>query len=115
MRNYVPVEHKRFVEIIEDNSKVRETVKASNDSMLREAYNACIDAVLEFRNAHIKIITQYIINARNKIQDNGSHEIIQRQQSLPASFHTLNEMGTGGTGIMPFLKAVRDTTVKHRL
>ncbi|MCS7209756.1 MAG: indoleamine 2,3-dioxygenase, partial [Fimbriimonadales bacterium] len=97
MRLYMPPAHRRFLEAVETRSKVRQTVLASGDATLRDAYNACVEGVQRFRTLHLEYAAQYIYKQQAKDPKN------------PTS------VGTGGTPFMKYLKKHRDESKAHRL
>lgn len=100
MRSYMPPDHRRFVEAIENPpKKLRDLVFSSKQERLQTAYNECLAAMVDFRVYHIQIVTKYIVQASSKAQ-----------QDEGKRFESLDKKGTGGTSIMPFLKTLRDDT-----
>nr|KAG5704892.1 hypothetical protein BaRGS_003875 [Batillaria attramentaria] len=100
MRSYMPPDHCRFVEAIENQpKKLRDFVFSSKNKELQTVYNACVSAIVDFRSYHIQIVTKYIVQASAKAK-----------QAEGKRFESLDKKGTGGTSIMPFLKTLRDDT-----
>ncbi|XP_007910616.1 indoleamine 2,3-dioxygenase 1 [Callorhinchus milii] len=109
MRDYMPPSHKALIQIIASGPSVREYIVSKGSPALRETYNNCVAALVDLRNHHITVVTRYIsITAAKakaeKAKQTGSAHVLQRAPSA------LEERGTGGSGIMCFLKNVRDTT-----
>uniref|UniRef100_A0A2C9LC41 Indoleamine 2,3-dioxygenase n=1 Tax=Biomphalaria glabrata TaxID=6526 RepID=A0A2C9LC41_BIOGL len=100
MRNYMPPEHKRFVEYLENRPYgLRNLVESSTNDVLKSSYNNCITALVQMRTYHIHIVSKYII-----VASKGMNE---------GNYKSLDSKGTGGTSVMPFLKDVRaDTETK---
>ncbi|MFK7925197.1 MAG: hypothetical protein AB8H47_24795 [Bacteroidia bacterium] len=86
MRDYMPPVHARFVAALEQEQIITKVSKL--DSTLAKARQACIEAIVAFRNEHLKIMVEYII--------------------APAKGKDI--MGTGGTHPSRFLKSVRDAS-----
>ena len=86
MRDYMPRVHARFVEALEQEQIIAKVSKL--DSSIAKARQACIEAIVTFRNEHLKIMAEYII--------------------LPAKGKDI--IGTGGTHPSRFLKSVRDAS-----
>ena len=97
MRDYMPQEHRMFIETLERGPSVREYVLAhgTDRPALRENYNACIHWITEFRTKHLEYAARYI------------HQQSQRDPDNPTT------VGTGGTPFMPYLKKHRDETLEH--
>ena len=96
MRSYMPRHHRAFLSHLEANPRpLRPLVLSLADPKLTEAYNAAVLSLKEFRDAHMKIISLYIVSPSTK-----SHK---EQLEEPLK-------GTGGTELVKFLKGVRDHT-----
>ncbi|KAJ5443790.1 Indoleamine 2-3-dioxygenase [Penicillium daleae] len=118
MRNYMPAPHKRFLETLSALSNIRSYVTSTQaESPLKEAYNAAVLTLSSFRDAHIQIVSRYIIMpARNNVPvDQRTTEKVNLA-TASAQIKGLNETnptglyGTGGTSLIPFLKQTRDAT-----
>jgi indoleamine 2,3-dioxygenase len=86
MRSFMPRDHARFVADLEKEGLI--PLFCQQSEALQEARAACIEAMLGFRNEHLKIVAQYIVGPAK------GAEVV----------------GTGGTSPMRFLKSVRDAT-----
>ena len=94
MRDYMPPAHRGFVEAVEAASSVRDYVQRRGAvAALRDAYNACVNLVHRFRATHLEYAAAYI------------HKQGRTSHANP------NDVGTGGTPFMPYLKKHRDETV----
>ncbi len=92
MRNYMPPAHRRFLERVENESKVRSRVEQNRShGPLVEAYNNCFDELYAFRAKHLEYASSYI-----------------HKQSLRSNNSTT--VGTGGTPFMSYLAKHRDET-----
>ncbi|KAJ5364503.1 Indoleamine 2-3-dioxygenase [Penicillium cataractarum] len=118
MRNYMPAPHKRFLETLSALSNVRSYVTSTQaESPLKEAYNAAVLTLSAFRDAHIQIVSRYIIMpARSNVPvETGSTDKVNLA-TASAQIKGLSETnptglyGTGGTSLIPFLKQTRDAT-----
>ncbi|SVB16154.1 uncharacterized protein METZ01_LOCUS169008 [marine metagenome] len=98
MREYMPPEHRQFIEKVETTSKVKELVDQSRN--LKDSYNACLEQIRAFRALHLKYAGAYI------------HK--QSQQKNPFGSGGSTIRGTGGTPFMSYLKKHRDETEKHK-
>ncbi|KAG6932201.1 indoleamine 2,3-dioxygenase 2 [Chelydra serpentina] len=100
MRDYMPPHHRAFIEEIQSAPSLKQHILASGNEKLRIAYNQCASALADLRTYHIAIVTKYITTA-------AANAKASLQIKPPSS---LQERGTGGSGILSFLKSVRDTT-----
>jgi indoleamine 2,3-dioxygenase len=96
MRDYMPPAHRAFLGAIENGPSIRQIVlgRADGNAALRDAYNACVALVEQFRAKHLEYAATYI------------HK--QAQQGYNSSHY-----GTGGTPFMAYLKKHRDETGRH--
>lgn len=110
MRDYMPPHHRAFIEEIHSAPSLKQHILSAGNEKLRIAYNQCVSALVDLRTYHIAIVTKYITtaaaNAKAK-KGKPSHWAGSLQINPPSS---LQERGTGGSGILSFLKSVRDTT-----
>ncbi len=93
VRDYMPRPHRAFVEAVEASSRLRERAAAGAPA-LRDAYNAALDHLTRFREAHMALARDYILRPAG-----------------PATDPT----GTGGTALTSFLRGAQDTTAGARL
>jgi len=98
MRNYMPPEHRNFIENIENTSQVRSLVDRS--SAMKNAYNSCLEQLRIFRSLHLNYADTYI------------HQ--QAQMSNPIGRGGSTIIGTGGTPFMSYLKKHRDETANQK-
>jgi len=98
MRHYMPDEHRDFIETVENGENIRAFIQRnSNKSQaLVTIYNACIEALYQFRSTHLKYAADYI---QKQTQTTGNPTGI----------------GTGGTPFMKYLKKHKDETLLYRL
>ncbi|KID77655.1 Indoleamine 2,3-dioxygenase [Metarhizium guizhouense ARSEF 977] len=92
MKEYMPAEHRRFLEQVERQRTIREVVMslpAVHD--IRAAYDAAIDSMYDLRSKHLSVVARYI--------------------SVPSSKSRSERVaGTGGTFLNSFLRQARDNT-----
>ncbi len=89
---YRPPGHRRFIDDLRSESRLRDFVIKSSDAELSRAYNANVQAVADFRSRHLEYAASYI-----------------NKQSRNAAGND-TEVGTGGTPFMKYLKKHRDET-----
>ena len=101
----MPGLHRDYLEYL-DNSPRQLRDVAKQSAALREPYNATVKALKKFRDAHIRIVCLYIVNAsRAQCPMMAS---IARQQGQEVGNGPAR--GTGGTELATLLKAGRDAT-----
>ncbi|KIJ10764.1 indoleamine 2,3-dioxygenase [Paxillus involutus ATCC 200175] len=105
MQIYMPRHHRNFLRHLSANPRPVRSLVMQGDPKLVESYNDAVRAVKEFRDAHFRIVTIYIIGpasrerqARREEEESGS---VENRPPLK---------GTGGTHLAQFLKGVRDKT-----
>ena len=89
---YRPPAHRNFIDDIRKESQLRDFVTTTAHKGLTTAYNANIQAVADFRSRHLEYAASYI-NKQGKTNSGND-----------------NEVGTGGTPFMRYLKKHRDET-----
>lgn len=99
MRDYMPPKHRAFIEAIEAGPSIRQFVLRYRETFprLREAYNAAIDGVAQFRATHLEYAHNYIVK-----QSKGGP-------------HNPRDVGTGGTPLVAYLSKHREETRAHRI
>uniref|UniRef100_A0A8C1LWC7 Indoleamine 2,3-dioxygenase 1 n=1 Tax=Cyprinus carpio TaxID=7962 RepID=A0A8C1LWC7_CYPCA len=112
MRDYMPPSHKQFIETISSRPSLHSFVLQQADEHLTHTFEQCVARLVDFRNYHIIIVTRYITIPASRAKQlrankQGLAEELDAIRSAPTA---LEERGTGGSGIMTFLKTVRDET-----
>lgn len=101
MRQYMPKQHRQFLQSLERVANIRDYVVSSGNSSLITAYDACLACLRGFRTRHIQIVTRYItIPSREQADSSGKVGLARSS----------GEVGTGGTTLLPFLRQLRDET-----
>ncbi|KAM6221044.1 indoleamine 2,3-dioxygenase 1 [Rhynchocyon petersi] len=98
MRAYMPPAHRRFLVSLEEGPSLREFVSSVGDTDLKAVYNECVNALVNLREYHLKVVQKYIITPSRE----------KRKESENSSEST--NKGTGGTDLMYFLTTVKNTT-----
>ncbi|XP_049906909.1 indoleamine 2,3-dioxygenase 1 isoform X2 [Epinephelus moara] len=110
MRNYMPPAHKQLIRDISLQPSLKSFVLQQASEQLNQAYQYCVTKLVALRNYHLNVVSRFITvpAARARQLRNQSREaegdIISRAPTA------LEERGTGGSGIMTFLKTVRNQT-----
>jgi indoleamine 2,3-dioxygenase len=97
MRTYMPPAHRAFIESLEARPSLRGFVQRCGRSSLTLIFNACTEAVENFRSLHLEYAAKYIFHQA------------QTDSKNP------HAVGTGGTPFMEYLKKHRDETGQNRL
>ena len=92
MRTYMPGEYQEFLLWLQEHAaSLRSRMLWESNFVVLEAHNSAVSAMEQWRNAHIQIVTQYVI--------------------IPARQKQMAEVrGTGGTSLIPLLKTYRSNT-----
>ena len=94
---YRPRPHRRFIEDVRAQSRVRDAVVAVGNPALTERYNDCVTRLAHFRTRHLEYAATYI-----------------NQQSRDRKGNAV-DIGTGGTPFMKYLKKHRNETREQLL
>ncbi len=97
MRDYMPFEHRAFLDDLEKLEPVRTFVARSHDERLKTVYNQCVDLITRFRSTHLLYASKYI------------HKQSQDSSANP------HAIGTGGTPFMKYLSKHEKETEEHKL
>ena len=98
-RGHMILQHRLFLQELEARIQLRDYVKSSGDDDLLSSFNSTVEALVNLRNEHIKLVSLYIVIQKGKVGGQAS----------------LETKGTGGTGFMQFLKTARDNTKSAKL
>lgn len=95
LRKYMPPNQRDFIQAVESGPSVRKYVsdRKETDPELKNAFNASVDLLWQFRDQHLQFAELYI------------------QKQAQASPHNPTGYGTGGTPFMVYLKKHRDETL----
>ena len=96
LHQYRPPAHRAFIEDLAAASNLRAFAKAEGGS-IKDAFNAAIEAVAEFRTMHLRFAATYIFNQMGPSADSDT------------------ALGTGGTPFMKYLKKHRNETKAQML
>jgi indoleamine 2,3-dioxygenase len=99
MRDYMPPNHRKSIEVVEKRSKAKTLINESKK--LTSEYNKCLEEIRVFRAQHLEFAATYI------------HK--QSQITNPFGRGGSTITGTGGTPFMKYLKKHRDETQKQKI
>jgi len=93
------------------------------DAALTEAYNAAVDGLRRFRDAHLRIVALYIVGPSHRsptffppiVQAGAAAEACDVQMGMATESPMSLLRGSGGTHLVRFLKGVRDRTSEAAL
>lgn len=110
MREYMPRQHREFLLWLQETSHIRDYVLENEDVPgLILSYDACLSMLKLFRDKHIRIVTRYVIIPAKKANTLGV-TAKSRSGLAKSKAEGVEEKGTGGTSLLPFLKQCRDET-----
>ncbi|XP_063051518.1 indoleamine 2,3-dioxygenase 1 isoform X1 [Engraulis encrasicolus] len=109
---YMVPAHTHFVEEVSRRRPgVRDFVREQGDEELSEAYKRCVHRLVAVRNYHINLVARYITQPASQAQKLRLYGADANEDNTVSQAPTaLEKRGTGGSGIMSFLKTVRDRT-----
>ena len=97
IRQYMPGGHRRFLEDVGKGPNIHDLIQSYKDQNLAVAYHGTLEQLKAFREAHIQVVTRYIVLPARRPQKDGT---------------TPDQLkGTAGSAILPFLKLARDETL----
>lgn len=106
----MPPAHKQLIHDISLQPSLKSFVEKQDSKRLNQTFQHCVTKLLGLRNYHINVVSRFITvpaararQLRNRSQDSEGEMISKAPTAL-------EERGTGGSGIMTFLKTVRDQT-----
>ncbi|KAF5352309.1 hypothetical protein D9758_011959 [Tetrapyrgos nigripes] len=108
MQAYMPRHHRNFLNHLRNNPRpLRNIVMHAENPQLLEAYNKAVMSLKELRDAHIVIVTLYIIIPAK--QATAAQEEVEKERA-DGKGGKESLKGTGGTDLVKFLKDVRNGT-----
>lgn len=106
MRDYMPGTHRGFLALMMEISNIRDyALSHCQNSPVYRAYNKAVAKLGAFRDAHIRIVARYIFVPAGQQMSKPISGVLALDRPTKTKC-----TGTGGTNIMRFLRASRDTT-----
>ncbi|XP_071389967.1 indoleamine 2,3-dioxygenase 1 [Centroberyx affinis] len=110
MRNYMPPAHKQLIHDISLQPSLKSFVHQRASERLSQAFQLCVTKLLAFRSYHINVVSRFITVPAARARQLRSQGQASEGEMISRAPTALEERGTGGSGIMTFLKTVRDQT-----
>ncbi|XP_032372919.1 indoleamine 2,3-dioxygenase 1 isoform X1 [Etheostoma spectabile] len=110
MRDYMPPAHRQLIQDISSQPPLKTFVQQQAGERLHQAFQRCVTKLLALRSYHINVVSRFI-----SVPAARARQLRHQRRELEAEMVSrapaaLEERGTGGSGIMTFLKTVRDQT-----
>ncbi|XP_036000354.1 indoleamine 2,3-dioxygenase 2 isoform X2 [Fundulus heteroclitus] len=110
MRNYMPPAHRKLIQDISLQPSLRGFVQRQANEDLNRAFDVCVSKLLALRSYHINVVSRFITVPAARAQQLRRNSQNSEEEMVSRGPTSLEERGTGGSGIMTFLKTVRDKT-----
>ncbi|XP_029019862.1 indoleamine 2,3-dioxygenase 1 [Betta splendens] len=110
MRNYMPPAHKRLIQDLSAQPPLQEFARRQADGQLNRALQLCAAKLLAFRSYHINVVGRFISVPAARARQLRQQRRGAGEDAVSRAPAALEERGTGGSGVMTFLKSVRDQT-----
>lgn len=110
MRNYMPRAHRRLIQDISSQLPLKSFVQQQDSERLNRAFRHCVTKLVAFRSYHINIVSRFITVPAARARQRRTQEQESEVDTARRAPTALEEIGTGGSSIMTFLKTVREHT-----
>lgn len=115
MRSYMLPAHKQLIEKIASQPPLKTFVQQQDSQRLSQAFQDCITKLVAFRSYHINVVSRFIIVPAARARQIRAQGRRAEEDTISRAPTALEEVGTGGSSIMSFLKTIRDHTKDVRL
>lgn len=115
MRSYMLPAHKQLIEEISSQPPLKTFVQQQDNQRLSQAFQDCVTKLVAFRSNHINIVSRFIIVPAARARQIRAQGRRAEEDIISRAPTALEEVGTGGSSIMSFLKTIRDHTKDVRL
>lgn len=108
----MPPSHRFFITEISRAPSLRAFALKQANERLKEAFNHSVAQLVSLRSYHISVVSRFITIPASQAKQLRSADPDPLEEHIPIwkAPRALEERGTGGSGIMSFLKSVRDKT-----
>lgn len=107
--------HRHLIKEISSRPPLKTFVQQQDSRRLSQAFQDCVTKLVAFRSYHINIVSRYIIVPASRARQIRAQGRASEEDILSKAPKALEEVGTGGSNIMAFLKTIRDHTKDVRL
>lgn len=106
MRNYMPTQHRKFIENLGKGFNIKEYVMKSGDDELRKMFAEAINRFTVYRQTHLRLVHDYILQVISQRKKEAEKNIEQGENGL----YKEDGVGTGGTDAKELLQqAIQET------
>lgn len=106
----MPPAHKQLVQDISLQPSLKGFIQQQASERLNQAFQRCVKKLVVLRSDHIKVVSRYITVPAARARQLRKQCRESEQETISRAPTALEERGTGGSGIMSFLKTVRNQT-----
>lgn len=106
----MPPAHKQLIQDISLQPSLRGFVQQQASERLNQAFHLCVTRILSLRSYHINVVSRFITVPAARARQLRKQGLDLEGEMISRAPTALEERGTGGSGIMTFLKDVRDQT-----
>lgn len=106
----MPPAHKQLIQDISLQPSPRSFVQEQANERLNQAFQLCVTKLLALRSYHINVVSRYITVPAARARQLRTQGQASEGETVSRAPTALEERGTGGSGLMSFLKTVRDRT-----
>ncbi|XP_047237501.1 indoleamine 2,3-dioxygenase 2-like [Girardinichthys multiradiatus] len=110
MRSYMPPAHRKLIQDISVQPSLRDFVQQQANDYLNKVFDVCVSKLLAFRSYHINVVSRFITVPAARARQLHKNSQDSEGEIVSTAPTSQEERGTGGSGIMTFLKTVRDKT-----
>lgn len=110
MRDYMLPAHRQMIQDISLQPSLKSFVQQQGSEQLNQAFQLCVTKLLALRSYHINVVSRFVTVPAARARQLREQTRESKGEIISRAPTALEERGTGGSGIMSFLKTVRDQT-----